>query len=259
MQTTLRPKWPPLGNSIYQQQLTANLNDLLTTTKLDIKCEQIEATIQQTLQQQRQLHNSTSTRRKRPTSDILDQLIQGRRTTTHRDTTTSCRLSKQIQKELRAIKRATRHAQVERILQEYRDLKKISGIKSRKQQHLITSMEGADGRLQRDLADVFATFYEHLYQDTHKHHSHNPPPSNMTTNQNNDHDNNDNSTSHIPPFTRHELQKSLKQMKDGKAADSNGIVAEMLKAGGDTLKEVLLDSKQSYNQPHPHPTTGTTQ
>ena len=45
----------------------------------------------------------------------------------------------------------------------------------------------------------------------------------------------------IPPFTRQELDNALKQLKNKRAEDSAGVVAEMLKQGGETLHDVLLD------------------
>ena len=44
----------------------------------------------------------------------------------------------------------------------------------------------------------------------------------------------------IPPFTQHELQKAIKDLKNGKAKDKSGIMAEMIKNGGRALECVLL-------------------
>ena len=46
-----------------------------------------------------------------------------------------------------------------------------------------------------------------------------------------------------------ELQKAMRYLKGGKAADANGIVAEMLKAGGRPLREALLDLFNTILQP----------
>ena len=70
----------------------------------------------------------------------LNILIDQRRNTQSSDSTTRARLSKDIRKELRTIKRISRRAEIETILQEYRSLKRISGIKARKEEYLITSM-----------------------------------------------------------------------------------------------------------------------
>eukprot|EP00959_Pyramimonas_sp_CCMP1952_P205669 4301053-Pyramimonas_sp.AAC.1 len=85
-----------------------------------------------------------------------------------------------------------------------------------------------DGRTLNDrqsIADVFATFYEQLYQDTRSaaHAATRPdtPP--------------------IPAFTNSEIEHALKGLKSNKAADTEGIVAEMLKSGGKALRYILLD------------------
>ena len=79
------------------------------------------------------------------------------------------------------------------------------------------------------IADIFATFYEELY-------------SSRTTCQpcfvNEDGDN-------IPPFTVEELKSELKKLKDKKCRDTSGLVAEMLKCGGETLASILCET---YNQ-----------
>lgn len=161
-------KWPPLDTTLYQQQLTTKLEDLVITTQLELKCDQIEAAIKEALRDQ-QTHTTTPTSKHiRPTSENLTRLIDDRRTTTSRDTATRSCLSKQIRKEVRAIRRATRHAEIDTILEEYRDLQKVSGIKSRKRRELIPSMLDTDGQQQNDrqsVGDVLATFYEQLYKN----------------------------------------------------------------------------------------------
>jgi len=101
-------------------------------------------------------------------------------------------------------------------------------------------MTNTDGQFQQDrqsIADVFATFYEQLYNDTQKHTDNGHQPWR------------DDKGNHIPAFTKQELHKALRQLKNGKAADSNGIVAEMLKTGESTLREVLLNLYNTILQP----------
>ena len=52
-------KWPPTSVEQYQATLTTTLDDLLTTTQLDLRCEQIETTIKKTMQE---LHQHATTR-----------------------------------------------------------------------------------------------------------------------------------------------------------------------------------------------------
>ena len=48
-------------------------------------------------------------------------------------------------------------------------------------------------------------------------------------------------TKQIPPFTYNELDTELKKLKDGRCADTNGAFVEMIKKGGETIRNVLLD------------------
>ena len=69
------------------------------------------------------------------------------------------------------IRKASRRDKIEKILNEYKDLKKISGIKSQKAKELIPGMKDSVGSLQhqrQSIANVFATFYEELYKDVNK-------------------------------------------------------------------------------------------
>ena len=75
----------------------------------------------------------------------------------------------------------------------------------------------------QSIANVFANFYEQLYEDNHK-----------TKNTISD------SVESIEDFTPEELSDALRQLKTGKAPDANNICAEMLKSGGSKLREVVL-------------------
>ena len=216
--------WPPTDTEQYEISLTNKLDDLLTTTQLDVRCEQIEDAIKLTMQELHQ--QATRYESKHTANHKLSSLINQRRNTDNTHTTTRSQLSKAISKELRAIKRMTRRAEIDKILKEYKNLKRISGIKSNKAKELITSMTNADGQIEygrQSITNVFATFYEQLYKDTDKA-SYTPAAH----------------TRAIPPFTTTELHKSLRQLKTGKAADCSGIAAEMLKSGGDVLHQTLL-------------------
>jgi hypothetical protein len=252
----------------------------LHNTQLELKCDHIETAIKSTLETLQPPQPDRNTNRQ-PASNKLTTLIQQRRDMSNNNTTARSQLSKIIQKEIRAIKRATRRAEVDNILHEYRDLKKISGIKSQKVKELMPSMKDTAGSLQHErqsIADIFATFYEQLYKDINKH-DHNPhnegdPPCNNSntnndntgSNNNNKHsdndvknhanDNNINNNNQVPQFTAKELNRAMSQLKAGKAVDSKGIAAEMLKFGGRKLKSTLLDLYNSVLLPNaPTPST----
>ena len=134
--------------------------------------------------------------------------------------------SKQIKREIRAIKRLERRSQISQILSEYKNLKSIAGLKSQRKKELICGMVATNGQNVYDrqsIADVFANFYEQLYEDNHK-----------TKSAISD------SVESIEDFTSKELSDALRQLKTGKAPDANNICAEMLKSGGSKLREVVL-------------------
>ena len=62
-------------------------------------------------------------------------------------------------------------------------------------------------------------------------------------------DKTDKSSSHIPEITKKELDQVLRAMKNNKAADQAGIVAEMLKTGGVVLRQCLLDLYNNFIKP----------
>ena len=50
-----------------------------------------------------------------------------------------------------------------------------------------------------------------------------------------------NSLEEITPFTKRELQAALSKMKNGKAADTQGIIAEMLETACEQLLRLMLE------------------
>ena len=87
-------------------------------------------------------------------------------------------------------------------LEQFRDLKSIARIKTRRRRTLITHMTdkyGAKRTTRQDIADVFAKFYEHLYNSTAE----------PTQQERPDDD--------LSPFTRTELDKAISGLRLGKA------------------------------------------
>ena len=134
-------------------------------------------------------------------------------------------------------------------MEQIRGLKQVSGIKSRKNKDMITSMSTTTGTTETDrqsIANIFATFYEDLYKRREPQDRNNntncsdavtPDPTNNDTHQN---DNKNNPADGIPPFSLEELQQSIGQLRNGKCKDTSGIIAEMIKAGGQQLEQQLL-------------------
>ena len=57
----------------------------------------------------------------------------------------------------------------------------------------------------------------------------------------------------VEPFDEIEMDEALKKIKKGRAADEKGLVAEMLKQGGENLRRVLLGLMNSVISPDAPP------
>eukprot|EP00973_Karenia_brevis_P047053 6531364-Karenia_brevis.AAC.1 len=69
------------------------------------------------------------------------------------------------------IKKIERRARIEQILADFKGLKKIAGLKSCKKKSMITHMRDTHGNIVTDrqaIVDVFAAFYEDLYESKFK-------------------------------------------------------------------------------------------
>ena len=101
--------------------------------------------------------------------DALVQLLWWMRGAPTRETTTRSRLDKGFRVAIRAVKRAARQATIDRALPEYKDLKRGDGAERIEQRTFMASMADNAGETQRDrqtAADVSATFYEEIYNDS---------------------------------------------------------------------------------------------
>ena len=153
--------WPPTDLTTYTNNLTTQLEDTLLSTQLDERWQQIEEAIKITISNL----NDHTTQRSTHHNLQLTELIDQRRATGSTNTSERSRLSKQVRKEIRAIKRAERRAQIDSILEQHKNLERIAGIKTSKQKQLVVKMTKPDGRTEHDrqgIADVFADFYESL-------------------------------------------------------------------------------------------------
>ena len=134
----------------------------------------------------------------------------------HRQTKTS----KMIKKNIRTIKNEERRNSISNFLSIFRRFKNTSSIKTRRKKILVTHMQckTGDSKYDRqDIADVFAEFYEDLNTSTTKKH---------------EHEHEDKYEQHqdtLRPFAMQEIADAINQLKRGKAADTRGVNAEMIK------------------------------
>ena len=138
-------------------------------------------------------------------------------------------LGKNIQKHIRNRQAQQKVEKIMQVLGDFRDLKQISDLTGKKVNTSIVEVldiHGKSCRSKSEIVGVFATFYEELYRsrrtDQSQHHS-------------------QSNSSSIPPFSVGELRAALKKMKVGKARDSEGIAAEMLKIDCEALQHLIVE------------------
>ena len=125
-----------------------------------------------------------------------------------------------------------RQQDIERILEEFKGVRKILGIKTAKKRVFITKIKNDEGECitsRKGIADAFGEFYKRLHKDKEKDDS--------------EHETSDDRR--IPEITTEELQSAISKLKKGKSTDSNGIRAEDIKACDDETREMM---RQLFNE-----------
>ena len=107
----------------------------------------------------------------------------------------------------------------------------------------MTTTAGTTTTNRQSIADVFASFYEELYELR--------PPSAGAADTSDHSETNGNDE--ITPFSAEELDKALSQLRSGRCRDTNGILAEMLKEGGGNLRSHLLQLYNDVTSQHSTP------
>ena len=133
----------------------------------------------------------------------------------------------------KSIKNASEKKKTEIILEEFKGVRNIPGIKTAKKRVLlITKIKNEKGECitsRKGIADAFGEFYKRLYEDKER-------------------DDFEHEMSHdrrIPEITTEELQSAISKLKTGKSPDSNGIRAEEIKACDDETREMM---RQFFNE-----------
>ena len=125
-----------------------------------------------------------------------------------------------------------RQQDIQRILEEFKGVRNIPGIKTAKKKVLITKIKNDKGECitsRKGIADVFGEFYKRLYED----------------NERDDFEHEISEDRRIPEITTEELQNAISKLKKGKSPDSNGIRAEDIKACDDETREMV---RQLFNE-----------
>ena len=125
-----------------------------------------------------------------------------------------------------------RQKDIQRILEEFKGVRNILGIKTAKKKVLITKIKNDKGECitsRKGIVDVFGEFYKRLYED----------------NERDDFEHEISEDRRIPEITTEELRNAIGKLKEGKSPDSNGIRAEDIKACDDETREMV---RQLFNE-----------
>ena len=125
-----------------------------------------------------------------------------------------------------------RQQDIQRILEEFKGVRNIPGIKTAKKKVLITKIKNDKGECitsRKGIADVFGEFYKRLYEDKER----------------DDFEHETSGDRRIPEITTEELQSAICKLEKVKSPDSNGIRAEDIKACYDETREMV---RQLFNE-----------
>ena len=125
-----------------------------------------------------------------------------------------------------------RQQNIQRILEEFKGVRNIPGIKTAKKKVLFTKIKNDKGEYitsRKGIADVSGEFYKRLYEDKER----------------DDFEHEMSDDRRIPEITTEELQNAICKLKKGKSPDSNGIRAEDIKACDDETRKMV---RQLFNE-----------
>ena len=164
-------------------------------------------------------------------------LIQERKTIVKHEKDRIREISKKIKKCIRDHKRMKRQEKIQKILEEVKGTRNISQYQISEEGESsspnIKNKEGETVKTRQGIANVFAKFYEDLYEGdddcTER-------GTDLRTEDDGKDPEQDNS---IKEFAITEIQDAIDRLKKGRAKDSNGIRAEQLKNCSDDTKEKI--------------------
>ena len=125
-----------------------------------------------------------------------------------------------------------RQQDIQRILEDFKGVRNIQGIKSAEKKVLFTKIKNDKGEYitsRKGIADVFGEFYKRLYEDNKK----------------DDFEHEMSDDRRILEITTEELQNAISKLIKGKSPDSIGIRAEDIKACDDETREMV---RQLFNE-----------
>ena len=230
-------------NSSLQEKLD-NLDLLQTATSIEAHILAIESALVETA-----MYMSPSPLREEGEDDgdedeLMERWIELRaarkQARAHNRKLEATQISKEINKIIRSMSRQRQKVKINKILKDFRGLKYIKSVKSNGKKHQIAAMRDKTGKVvtsRTDIANVFADFYEQLYAADVG------APWQIIAVSEGD-------VAAFRPFAASELRVQVKKMANGKAADQEGMVAELLKACDDKALELIADLFNSVMDPN---------
>ena len=110
----------------------------------------------------------------------------------------------------------TRQQDIQRILEDFKDVRNILGIKSAQKKVLITKIKNDKGECitsRKGIADVFGEFYKRLYEDNEKDDSEHEVDDDDNYSNTDVHNNNTEETAGIPETTTEELRTAINKLE----------------------------------------------
>ena len=224
--------WQPTSLEEYSTQIERQFEDAELFDQLQDKAKKIDdkcAVLTETIKLAAEACRKEERIEKMKLCDNGDirRLIARRKGLDRTEAATRKDVSKEIQKAITREMRRHKRARIESILKDFVGLKQIADIKSNGKRKIVSSMIDDQNVRHTDrqaIADVFAAFYEDLFNSRCDKSEMMMPDLEVTP---------------FEPFTNEEVHRALKGMKRGKAGDSHGLVAELLKDGGDSLRSAI--------------------
>ena len=221
--------WKAKDNDKYQKELDSKISLIPANVGIADKCAQLESVLVETGRKWRSRSKAGDDKNdeaKRHLREFIDKRKQAR---LERNPQEIKRLSKLIQKEIKAVAKAVKTAKVCQVLAEFKDFGQIADTKRKGKKECISAMVDKEGKEISDvkeIAEAFADFYESLYkEDVDKMYEYKI----------------EGEAKEVEPVTPREVRKQMKKMKRKKAADDSGIVSELMCEGSDTLIEAIAD------------------
>ena len=134
-----------------------------------------------------------------------------------------------------------RQQDIQRILEDFRGVSNIPGIKSSKKKVLITKIKNEQGEIitsRKGIANVFGEFYKKIYDDNEQDEYGNESNTDVQISDIEE-------MTRIPEITSKELQDAIRKLKKSESPDSDGIRAEDINACDDETKEMV---RQIFNE-----------